>query len=103
MGTDLILLVPEDCKPIEGEVWGIMAVLTFRRRKLLWDAIYGLPAFPSPPLPDPFEGKRAWAVMARNLVSVVGDLVDDEFFTNRAIYAYLRALPPDWPVVLWWY
>ena len=121
MGVDLTLL-PLDYPIVTGSHGNHMAttVLDVARWRALWPFIETLPLVK---LGEPLlthlaldeAGNMEWGsvecdaydgplhyVRAADLVALREHPSIKDDFKNRAIWAYLAELPPDWPVVLYW-
>lgn len=116
MGVDLTLMPME-----RAGAWFTQDVLTVERRGNLWGQIKALPLFLAPePVwchlaktkdgdstfgelsADPYGNPLMWT-MAGDLLSLRKTLAIQDNTRNRAVWAYLAELTPNWPVVLYWH
>jgi len=116
MGVDLTLL------PLIGpDFWASHDVIQLNRRSALWPEIAKLKQHPIPmPLTcylsrgedgesrygntekDPYGDPLKWTTAAELLTLKDHEVVVDDW-QNRAVWAYLSHMPPDWPIVLYWH
>lgn len=124
MGVDLTLY-PLSYGDNPGSNWYAFTSLNCERRRKLWPAIETLKPTEIPlfvefmgPRGDrrcesgePHYGKATkddyGSPLTYLTAGALGSLLKDESVTdnptNRAVWAYLAALPPAWIVVLWWH
>lgn len=116
MGVDLTLLPLMDRDAfVSHDLIGV------ERRRDLWDEILKLPTRPLPKplrchvarLPngeagygslsaDPYGG-TIHTVMAGDLAALAGNENVTDNWRNKAAWAFLAQMPPDWPVALYWH
>jgi hypothetical protein len=116
MGVDLTLM-----PLLEKDYWVSHALIRLERRRALWPKIEALGARPVPePLTcfqgvgpdgdpaygeitqDPYGQPLTW-LPAGELATLHDDETVQDNWLNQAAWAYLRQMPPDWPVVLYWH
>jgi len=105
MGVDLTLL------PLAADrIWMSHDIIRVGRRRELWGLVAQLPQKPIPePLycfDGPHEespyGERLTYTTAADLLTLKEHDAVTGSWTNRAVWAYLAQMPPDWPIVLYW-
>lgn len=120
MGVDVKLL------PLIGrDFWAAHDQLELERRSELWPVIEALPSEPMPKplncflgtIPDgSWEGENGYGECAEDPYGnplryvTVADLLTlsnhpavKDNWLNRAIWAYLSEMPPDWQIVIFWH
>jgi hypothetical protein len=117
MGVDLTLM------PLLGKsVWCAHEMLGLERRRELWDKVAELPQQQIPnavccyvardktsgqPRYGDAEitphGDKITYTTAADLLTLKDDESIQDNWKNKAIWAYLAQMPPDWPIVLWWH
>ncbi len=120
MGVDLRLL------PLLGpEAWVSHSMLDLERRRALWPAVEALSSQEIPePLScylnrvpdgsyqgepcygyiekDPYGNRLRWTT-AKELLKLSNHESVQDNYLNRAVWAYLAQIPPDWKIVLYWH
>lgn len=110
MGVDVRLL------PLIGrDFWAAHEILDLERCSHLWPQIRALP---SEPIPQPFSfyqnegygprsedgyGNPLRYVTAGALVTLADRPSVTDNWKNRAVWAYLAEMPPDWPIIIYWH
>lgn len=116
MGVDLTLM-----PLLSPDFWCAHDLLRLERRGELWPAIDGLPQKEIPkPIgcyvatskdgetaygdrdETPYGDKMKWTTAADLLTLKDHEAVQDNWM-NRAVWSYLAAMPPTWPIVLYWH
>lgn len=123
MGIDLTLL-PIDCENDTG-TWGYShTVLSCERAGKLWGELYMLEKRDGQPVPESFTtylsrddkyeephygqttkdayGEPVRALPAKALMRYANHLGVKDQARNRAVWSYLKALPPETKVALYW-
>lgn len=116
MGVDLTLM-----PLLSKDTWCSHDLIRLNRRRELWDPVAALPQWPIPKAlschqaRDPKTGETCYGDAEttpygdRMTYTTAGDLftlgdhegVQDNW-QNKAVWAYLANMPPDWPIVLYW-
>lgn len=115
MGVDLTLM------PLIGQdFWVSHDMLSLNRRSALWPEINKLQQQEIPrPITcfraigedgeacygerddDPYGATLKWTTPRELLTLKDHEAITDDW-QNRAVWAYLKQMPPDWPIVLYW-
>jgi hypothetical protein len=115
MGVDLTLM-----PLLSPDFWVAHDLIRVERRPELWSHIEALPQqeIPKPvgcyvarsedgetcygDLEDtPYGDKMKWTT-AGDLLTLKDHAAVQDNWMNRAVWAYLAAMPPEWPIVLYW-
>ncbi len=115
MGVDLTLL-----PLISKDYWAAHDMINLERRSELWPLIEALPQKDIPQALSCFlargsDGESKYGQETRTpygmpmRYTTVGDLLAlrdsgpvQNAWRNKAAWAYLAEMPPDWPIVLYW-
>ena len=123
MGVDLTLMPLHSDDDTYG--WVAFDMFELERRHELWPLIEALPRHKTPsivstfrstiesgehegedtygPTPtDPYGNPLEWTTAA-DLLTLKGQPTITDNFKNRAVWAYLGELPPDWKIILFWH